>query len=330
VLVTGSTGFLGSKIVETLMSSGFRVRAFVRKSSDIGALRNLGVEIFTGDIGDISSLSSAARGVDFIVHAAADTMGTFEGGAANTVQGTSNILELCKSYEVRKLLYISSCCVYDTAKFSRGYVVAEDAPLEHNPEARGAYSYAKFHAEKLVLQAMTENKYPIISLRPGTIYGPGGQLFTPIMGFSLFEKNFFIIGDGQSFLPLVYVDNAADAIRALLQEEGDRSGIYNLIDPYTLTKKQYIEMLLKKIYPRARFFYFPYSLLYTAVGGQEMLIRAVGGRPFLTRYRLEASQKEIVYSGSKIRRDLGWAPPVLLYDALGKTIEYEKENKANV
>jgi len=98
VLVTGSTGFLGSRIVETLMVKGFKVRAFVRKTSKLDKLKSLGVELSVGDIADLASLRIAFEGMDYVVHAAADTVGSVEGGRISTIHGTENVLALCKEY----------------------------------------------------------------------------------------------------------------------------------------------------------------------------------------------------------------------------------------
>lgn len=327
VLVTGSTGFLGSRIVETLMSKGFRVRAFVRKTSKLGKLKSLGVEICVGNIADSASLRFAFDGMDYVVHAAADTAGSVEGGRVSTIHGTENVLALCKEYGVAKLVYIGSCSVYGVASFKRGYVITEEAPLEPVPEARGAYSNAKFKAEKAVLQVLAENACPVVCLRPGAIYGPGGQIYTPMMGFSLGGKIFLTIGDGRLVLPLVYIDNVADAVRVAIEKRESNGKIYNIIDGYSLTKRQYIEQLMKMLYPHAWFFYLPYPLVYVIVYLQEILMKAIGRVPFLTRYRLESSQKMVIYDGKKICRELNWVPPVSVGDALNRTVEYEMQRQ---
>jgi 2-alkyl-3-oxoalkanoate reductase len=325
VLVTGSTGFLGSRIVEILMVSGFKVRAFARKTSKLDKLKSLGVEVCIGDITDINSLSVAFEGMDYIVHAAADTLGIIDGGKSSTIQGTKNILKLCKERRIKKLVYISSCNVYGVSSFEDGYMVTEDSPLERMPGARGAYSNAKFQAEKLVLQAITENICPIVCLRPGTIYGPGGEIYTPMMGFSMGRKVFLTINNVRFILPLVYIDNVVDAVRVVLKKNMSNGNVYNLIDPYQLTKKQYIKILINKIYSKAIFLDFPYTLLYITVILYEFFMKIIGKEPFLTRYRLESSQKKVIYNGNKICRELAWDPPVSLNDALNNVIEYEKQ-----
>lgn len=330
VLVTGSTGFLGSRVVEALLCKGFRVRAFARKTSKIEKLERLGVEICFGDIADIASLRPAFKGSDYVVHAAADTEGSVEGGNISTIQGTKNVLALCKEMGVKKLVYISSCSVYGVADYKKGYVVTEDSSLERAPEARGAYSNAKFQAEKVVLKAMEENTCPIVSLRPGTIFGPGGEIYTPMMGFSLGNRMFGVIGNGRFILPIVYIDNLVDAIITAMEKKESCGKIYNVVDPDKITKKEYIKSFIKRLYPRSKCFYIPYSLLYSSVFLQEILCWILRRKPFLTRYRLTSSQKNILYDSSKIQKELNWSPPFSFEDAVDDVIRYPKAQRKDM
>jgi nucleoside-diphosphate-sugar epimerase len=323
VLVTGSAGFLGSRIVRVLINNGYKVRAFVRKTSRTAKLKDMGADLCVGDMADFASLNRAFDGIDYVVHAAADTSGDVIDGEISTIKGTKNVLKLCKKCMIKRLVYISSCNVYDIVNCKMQDVITEASPLETAPKARGPYTYAKFQAEQAVRQAITEDAFPVVCLRPGTIYGPGGEIYSPMMGFSLGKKIFLTIGDGKLTLPLVYVDNVADAIRVALEKMESKDKIYNVIDPYQLTKKDFIEKLMKTVYPRSKFIYFPFSILYAVVYLQEMLFKCIRLKPILTRYRLESSQKKIVYDGNKICRELNWKPPVSMDEALHNIINYE-------
>src|SRR5690348_3684156 len=71
VLVTGATGFLGSRVAGRLLDRGDEVRALVRSTSDRGRLAGLDIEYVDGDVTDRASVAAALDGVDWVVHAAA-------------------------------------------------------------------------------------------------------------------------------------------------------------------------------------------------------------------------------------------------------------------
>lgn len=324
VLVTGASGFLGSRTVALLSEQGCRVHALVRKTSRVDHLQLPDVTIFRGDVAEAESLRAPFEGAEYVVHAAADTSGTEEGGRLATIQGTRNILECCASYRLRKLVYISSCSVYGVASYENGQLVDENSPLERFPEQRGAYSWAKLEAEKLVARFMTEEEVPVVCLRPGTIYGPGGAVYTPMIGFSLGKSLFAVIGNGEFVLPLVYLDNLVAAIISALTNQKSDGQIYNVVDPDRVDKKRYLDGVIRKLYPRSRSFYIPYSLLYLLVLAQERLLGVLKRQPVLSCYRLSSSQKSIVYDATKIARDMDWRPSVSFEEAVARLHEFER------
>ena len=324
VLVTGATGFLGRRTVEMLIDQGFAVRALVRTPSKAGTLAHLGAEITQGDLTDPNSLKPAFEGIDYVIHAAADTSGTEKGARQVTIKGTRNILELCAAHQVKKLVYISSCSVYGVADYKDGQVVDENAPLERFPERRGVYSWAKLEAEKIVLDYMNQDKVCAVCLRPGTIYGPGGENFTPMMGFSLKNKFFFVIQRKGFILPLVYVDNLIEAIIAAMVQDNSIGQVYNVVDPRLIGKKEYMDKFIRQLHPNAWVACVPYGLLSAAVGLQDWVFEKLKRKPFLTKYRLVSSQQSKIYDSSKIINHLGWQPLFTFKQAIDFIIKEEK------
>ena len=73
-LVTGSSGFIGSHLVEELVKRKYNVRCLIRKSSDLKWTRDLDreyVEFMTGSYGDVDSLAAAVKGMDYVFHVGA-------------------------------------------------------------------------------------------------------------------------------------------------------------------------------------------------------------------------------------------------------------------
>jgi nucleoside-diphosphate-sugar epimerase len=310
VLVTGATGFLGSRLTRRLVEDGYAVRALVRMRSDLRMLKNLGVDIAFGDLGDGPSVDASVDGIDIVVHAGAGTSGSAKDSETATILGTRNVLEACRKHAVRKLVYISSCNVYEVAGYADNQVVTEEAQLERFPMRRGHYTAAKLQAEALVTEAMTRDCCPTVVLRPGTLFGPGAEIFTAMMGVSFARRLFLVFGDGQSELPLVHVDNAVDAIVECMRNRAADGQVFNVVDPGLVTRKAYVERIIRPLHPGAMVIYCPMPLLRGLTWVQEKLLSALGKRPFLTAYRLGSSQKGVKYDTSSIERAIGWRPRI--------------------
>ena len=325
VLVTGASGFLGRRIVEMLVERGIPIRALVRKTSRVDHLCLPGVTLVYGDVIDVHSLAAAFNGIDYVVHAAAGNKGTDEEIRQVTVEGTRNILDCCALNSIRKLVYISSCSVYGVADYEEGSIIDENASLERFPKRRGVYSFAKLEAEQLVAAYIASKKVPVVCLRPGTIYGSGGENYSPMVGFSFRNKVFVVIGNGRMVLPLVYIDNLVEAILIAMAEEKSTGQVYNVVDPQQVNKKQYMEEFICQLYPRSMCVYVPLNLLYAVVTAQEKMAGLLRMKPFLTSYRLASSQNPVLYNSSKICADLGWHPFFTFEEAVSRIVAHQQQ-----
>jgi nucleoside-diphosphate-sugar epimerase len=325
VLVTGATGFLGRRLAKRLVDEGYTVRALARTQSNVSALNTLGVELTFGDLGNESSIRAAVRGADVVVHAAAGTRGTAKESDIATIQGTRNVLEACRTSGVKKLVYISSCSVYEVAGYTEHQVVTEDAQLERFPLRRGHYSAAKLQAESLVTEAMNDNSCPTVVLRPGTLYGPGGEIYTRMMGIALARYIFVVFGDKKSELPLIHVDNAVDAIVECIGNSAADNQVFNVVDQERVTKKMYVERVVKLLNPKATVIYCPMSLLLAVTWVQEKLLAILGKEPLVTAYRLLSSQKRIRYSALKIEKAIGWHSNISFEQAAAQLVKENRE-----
>jgi 2-alkyl-3-oxoalkanoate reductase len=325
VFVTGGTGFVGTALVKRLITDGYKVRVLARQTSKAEPLARLGAEVVRGDLVDMPSFDAAVAGCDAVIHLAAGTSGSTQDIQATTVGGTRNVLELCRRHSSRRLVYISSCSVYGVADYADNTMVSENASLERFPERRGAYSASKHQAEIEVAEFMRSSNVPTVILRPGTIYGPGGTLYTPMMGFSK-GSLFVVIGMGDFVLPVVYIDNLVDAIVLGLEKDEAVGQTFNVVDPERLTKRAYMDRLIRRIHRHARVVYFPYSILYATTWVQERLFGLMNRPPVLSCYRLISSQKSVLYDSSHLANRLGWRPSVSPSDAMGRLVAASSSN----
>jgi nucleoside-diphosphate-sugar epimerase/predicted dehydrogenase len=327
VLITGAGGFLGRRLTEVLVEKGYFVRVLVRKLTRLDPFKALGVDILLGDVRDEATLANAMSGMDYVVHAAANQEGEWETFEESTIRGTEKVFTAAREAKVKRIVYISSMSVYQMAGLKSGAVIVEDSMYEKDPQARGFYTASKLEAEKVVLQLIKrEGTIPTVVLRPATIYGPRGPVFTPLIGISLFDKIFAILGKSGMRLPLVYIDNLIDAIIVSLDNEKATGQVFNVIDDDKVTKWGYLTKLKAGLFPKSFRLPFPYWFIYSAVWFQEVVFRMMHRNPVLTRYRLSSATTDINFSNVKIKRELKWSPRITLEEGLAKTFAWYREN----
>jgi nucleoside-diphosphate-sugar epimerase len=329
VLVTGGTGFLGRALVRRLVAAGHAVRVLVRKLANADMVHGMGAEVVWGDIADMESFGAAMNGCDLVVHLAAGTSGSDKDSQTATLQGTRNLLELCRRYAPTRLVYISSCSVYAVADYKTGASVVETSSLERLPEQRGRYAASKLEAERYVREFIASSGVPTVILRPGAIYGPGGDLYTGMMGFSV-GSQYIVIGKGDFVLPVVYVENLVDAIMLSLQKDEAAGQIFNVVDSEKLDKRTYMNRVIRRVDSKARVLYFPYWLLYSLTWMQERALRVMKRRPVLSCYRLVSSQRSVLYDSRRIVERLGWRAGVNVSEAIDRLVDSELARQRKV
>jgi 2-alkyl-3-oxoalkanoate reductase len=326
VLVTGAGGFLGRRLTEVLTEKGYLVRVLVRKLTKVDTFEKLGVEVHYGDVREEEKVRNAMAGMDYVIHAAAAQDGDRDTFEKVTIEGTERIMRLAGEMKLKRLVYISSMSVYQVAGLRDGDILSEEAELEKKPDDRGYYTWSKLEAERVVQKMMTGREgAPTAILRPATIYGPGGPVFTPLFGISLFDKVFVTLGKKKNPLPVVFIDNLIDAILASLEKGEAVGGIFNVIDDEVFSKKEYGKKFIKHLFPKSYVVHLPYWFVFGAVLFQEVVFKSMKRAPVLTRYRLESASKGVRFSNQKARERLAWTPKVPVEEALEKTLSWAKK-----
>lgn len=179
VLVTGSGGFIGSHLVETLMDKGCLVRAFVRYNSlnSWGWLDTLQkkeklsrLDIFAGDIRDPNGVRKAVQGMDIVFHLAALIGIPFSYHSPDSyvdtnIKGTLNILQAAMDNGCERVLVTSTSEVYGTAQ----YIPINE---EHPFQGQSPYSATKIGSDRIAESFFRSFNVPVTIVRPFNTYGP--------------------------------------------------------------------------------------------------------------------------------------------------------------
>lgn len=208
ILVTGATGFIGSRFCE-LLSLEYRVpyRALVRQFSRAARIARLDCELVAGDMLDAASLARAVEGCDVVVNLAHS-----DDKAAK--EQTSNLVEASIRAGVRRFVHVSSMAVHGPSP-DQAVITESTAPIKRWNEA---YSDAKAAAEAVALAAAKRGTLETVVLRPTIVYGPFSFFVTPIVHDAR-QGKISLIDGGRGVCNAVYVDDVCDAIMAAIDRD---------------------------------------------------------------------------------------------------------------
>jgi len=327
-LVTGSTGFLGSHLVERLLEQGHEVRALARKSSDISHLKTTGADIVIGDVDDYESLRPALEGVEVVYHAAARVTpgwGAWKSFHSSIMRGTENMLRASAEAKVQRFLHVSTGSVH--GKLCEGDTPACESTPRHvvfGPDCY--YDYAKLQAEDLAFEYHNQGKILVSMVRIGAIYGPRDRL----LGDRVFRHMSMpvIVWPGKSNpkYSIVYVSDAVDLL--ILTSTNDRAigEVYNVAATHEIRFREFAAAMLQAMGSKKLQVTIPYALGYAWCAAMEgwARLRRVKEMPYLTRAGLQFLNKGLYLDGTKTREELGWQPKVPMEEGTRLYIEWRR------
>ena len=336
ILVTGSNGFIGAKVVETLLTYGFAdLRCFVRPSSDLRRLQEVlnrfptgkSVELVTGDLLSRDDCRKAAEGVSIILHLAAGIEKSFAGAFMNSALATRNLVDaFLEVGRPKRFVNVSSFAVYSNLTLKRGALLDETSPLEDAPQERfDAYGFGKLKQEELVKEYGSKQRLPYVILRLGAVFGPGKRDLSGRVGVDTF--GFFIHVGGPNVLPLTFVDNCAEAIVLAGLRPGVEGEIFNVVDDELLTSREFLKAYKKRV-NRFLSVRVPYFLADGLCRLWESYSKSSKGQlpPAFNRRRCAAEWKGNRYSNQKLHDRLGWKPRVPMDEAMASFLSQFESN----
>lgn len=201
VLVTGANGLLGSHIIRTLEKKGYNTVAFVRKGSNLEALKSTSCEIAYGNITNPQQIEKALNNCDFVIHAAASTAQTsaLEPFIQPNINATKYLAEACQKRQIKRFVFVSTAnCFGNGNKQNPG---TENKPFLPWLKKSG-YAYSKFLAQQYVLQQANSHQLNAVVVNPTFIIGENdtkpssGKIFSHVLN----KKIVFYPPGGKNFV----------------------------------------------------------------------------------------------------------------------------------
>ena len=311
MLVTGAAGFIGSHLVERLLTEGAKVRAFVHYNSrnHWGHLEELlphqrqAVEIISGDLRDPRRVDEAVDGAEIVFHLGALIAIPYSYVAPQdvvmtNVLGTLNVLEAARRYGARRVVHTSTSEVYGTAQ----YVPIDE---RHPLVGQSPYAASKIGADQIALSYYMSFQLPVAIARPFNTYGPrqSARAVIPAIIVHALTQQHVMLGATFPTRDLNFVTDTVDGFLRIADTEGALGEVVNLGTGCE-----------------------------ASVGDVAATIIRLVGRDIpvvfdANRVRPDASEVErLVADASKARTLLGWEPRYSLEQGLRATIDWIRQH----
>lgn len=312
ILVTGADGFIGSHLVESLIDLGCKVKAFCYYNSfnSWGWLDTLPkdkiekIEVFLGDIRDLTSVNSAAEKIDIIMHLAALISIPYsyqspESYLETNIKGTLNILQASRTHRTERILITSTSEVYGTAKY---------IPIDENHPTQGQspYSATKIGADRITESFFKSFNMPITIVRPFNTYGPrqSARAVIPSIIIQLLSGSDRIkLGSLFPRRDFNYVKDVCNGFIEIAKSEKTAGHEINIASGQDISIRELAEKIIEKINPEAKII-------------EDM-------------QRIRPEKSEVIRlqgSNKKIKKLTAWTLKYTLEQGLKETISWFKNN----
>ena len=293
VLVIGAEGFIGSHLVESLVSKGHKVTAFVLYNSFnfFGWLENIEkkkfkkIKIITGDIRDFHSTALALKNIDVVINLAALIAIPYSYKASKSyidtnIIGVHNILEAAKINKTKKIIMTSTSEIYGTAK----YVPIDES---HPINSQSPYAATKASADQLAISYYRSFNLPVTILRPFNTFGPRQSMraVIPTIIGQVINNNVVNIGNIKPTRDFTFVTDIAEAFVRTLSAKKISGEIINVGSNYEVSIKEIIDFV-------------------ASITNRKIIIKKKQ-----ERFRPEASEvNRLICSNKKAKKLLKWSP----------------------
>ncbi len=316
-LVTGSNGFIGSTLVEYLLSKGSEVLCLVRKTSDLRWLQPLAVKTIYGDLRSPESLAQVLKKTDLVFHLAGVTKARdAQAYFAGNVQTTKNLLDACEKFSPaeQKFVFVSSQAAGGPSPDDRPITEADPA----NPIS--LYGRSKLKAEDLVLKYSQHRHAAII--RPPSVYGPRDRDILTYLA-SANRGILPLLGDGRQKISMIHVEDLVRGIFLASQVKEANGRVYYLSGDEEWNWHAIGDLVARTLNKKPIRLFIPFWLL-DAVSAVNRLAAAIKKRPALLNSDKvrEMKQPNWLCSNARAKAELTFRPQIELESGFRQTVDW--------
>ena len=284
IALLGGTGFIGRRTIARLLAEDRPVTCIVRRAHSLPvqiteAAADGRLRLVRGSLEDREGMAAAVAGAETVVQLATGNGPTWEAVERSMVQGSVDLAEACLAAGVKRYVYVSSTASLYLGE-DAGREVGDEVGVDPKPEARSLYARGKIAAERALEALRDERGLPLVVVRPAVVLGPGSPLQHSGLGLWVRDNHCVGWGPGDNPLPVVFVDDVAEAlVRVVAHEGAELDGkALNLAADVPLTARQIVDELRRATGRRLDFH--PRSLgLSQVMEIGKWIVKKAGRRP---------------------------------------------------
>jgi predicted dehydrogenase/nucleoside-diphosphate-sugar epimerase len=242
VLIVGGTGFIGRRLVRLLVERGYGVRVLTRNARAAALeFEGLAVDLFTGSHGNPDDARRALHGIKTVYHLAKCEGKRWQDYLDGDIAPTRVLAQAALAAGVDRFIYTGTIASY--ASDNPDNLIDNRTPVDPAIAGRNYYARSKAQCEALLQTMQREDGLPLVIVRPGIVIGPGSP--PAHLGVARFvsETRVDYWGDGTNPLPLVTVDDVADALARALDALGIEGQTLLLTSPPLMSARDYVDAL---------------------------------------------------------------------------------------
>ena len=308
LLITGATGFIGSRLAYAARRDGIEVIVTGQRNTPIEVARKqqleaAGIRVEVGALQDTAFAQRVTSGCSHVIHLAA---AQHEVNVPDryfydaNVAATRLLLEACRLEKVTRFVYGSTIGVYGAAT---------DGVLDEDSATRplNIYGRTKLEAEGIVRQFGEDLETTII--RISETYGPGD--FRLLKLFRVIDKRRFVmIGSGLNRRQVIHVDDLARGLLLTTEHRAAPGQTFVLAGNEVMTTRGMVDAIAQALDRRLSAFHVPLWPVLVAAVGFELICKPLGIQPPLHRRRLDFFRKSFVFSTRKSEDLMGFRPTI--------------------
>ena len=324
ILITGATGFLGSRLVEKIADQeGIEILATGRSLKAHNTIQKKNVNYILGNLENSKFVDQLFQEIDTVIHTAALSaqFGKLKDFQNANIEITKYLIKSAKYNGVKKFIFISSPSVYFRMKHQLDLKETDTLPKPVN-----AYAYTKREAEKLV----QSSEIPYIIIRPRALIGRGDTVIMPRIIRAHNEGRLVRMGDESNRADMTPVSNVVDAIiLSLNANEKAYNQIYNISNGKPELLWPLLDKLIKQMELPPLEKKVPLGIIMLLAKCMEWHGRWINNykEPALTTYGIGTLTKSFAMNISKAKKLLGYEPKQTAIEALDEFVEWHKSNQ---